>query len=200
MKAEKNIQKALEALLGEDPLLPLLAAVLETGQRQEPLTYEDTQRMAGDETAEVLLLAWDWKLLLPRRSIQCAEWDDRVIRFEAGEHYEMPNIVRYLLDQAAETGAWEADTAIRDLYAAMGEPACEKMPDLVRKIVKSAAYRCIDASALHGACARAGLGDRTDSMIAVLKGGGLISPRMRGAALARNRRSPVYDIHPVITG
>ncbi|MFZ5564374.1 MAG: hypothetical protein ACOZBW_09995 [Thermodesulfobacteriota bacterium] len=90
--------------MGEEPLLPVLARVLDACRGRGGVPFGEVARIAGAAASEVVLLAWEWKLLLPRRSRQCAEWDDRVMRFEADEYYEMPNIVGFLLDGAAQTG------------------------------------------------------------------------------------------------
>ena len=198
MASEANIEKALRGLLGDEPLLTILASVLEACRRQQGLTFGEAARIAGDMAAEVLLLAWDWRLLLPRRSRQCAEWDDRVMRFEADEYYEIPNIVRFLLDIAARNGLWDPASAVDALYVHMGEPEHEKMPALVREIVKSAVHFQINGAAIGGACVKTGLGKRTGAMIAILKGGGLISPRLLGTAPMEKVRSPVYEVHPAI--
>ena len=192
------MRNALLRLLGTEPLLNDLAAVLSVCRQQQDVTFDQVTAITGDEAAEVLLLAWDWKLLLPRRCRQCGEWNDRVMRFEADERYETPNIVRFLLDIAVQTGSWEPDMAVDALYAHMGEPAYEKMPALVREIVKSAVHFQIDGAAIGAACARTGLGDRTGAMIAILKSGGLISPNLRNSGPGEKRRTPVYQVHPAV--
>ncbi|MFW6237403.1 MAG: hypothetical protein ACOC3F_03370 [Desulfosudaceae bacterium] len=200
MTTTTNIQTALADLLGEEPLLPQLARVLDRCRQEGGLTFGEIAGMAGEEAAEVVLLAWDWKLLLPRRSRQCAEWDDRVMRFETDEYYLAPNLVRCLLDRAAAGGAWEQDAAVAGLYRQMGEADWEKMPALVAEIAGSAGPGGISGAAIGRACVRAGLGDRVGAMIAVLKGGGVISPRLVGAGPGETKGSPVYEVHPAVTG
>jgi hypothetical protein len=196
--SDANIEKALRGLIGDEPLLTIMASVLEACRRQQGLTFGEAAGIAGNMAPEVLLLAWDWRLLLPRRSRQCAEWDDRVMRFEADEYYEMPNIVRFLLDIAARNGLWDPASAVDALYVHMGEPEHEKMPALVREIVKSAVHFQINGAAIGVACVKTGLGKRTGAMIALLKGGGLISPRLLGTAPMEKVRSPVYEVHPAV--
>lgn len=193
-----NISRAMGAWLEEEPLLPVLSAILDKCRRQGGITFGETAWIAGHDAAEAMLLAWDWKLLLPRRCMKCAEWDLRVMRFEPDEHYEMANIVKFLLDIAAESGAWETDSAVSALYARMGEPDHDKMPELVRGIVQSADRETIDADAIHGVCARTGLGDRTGAMIAILKGGGVISPKLAGIDPSLKHFSPIYEVHPAL--
>ncbi len=198
MSSRANMGKALKLLLGEEPLLPILTAVLETCRQQGTIVFREVAAQAGDAAAELLLLAWDWKLLLPRRSLQCAEWDDRIMRFAADEQYEMVNVVRFLLDFAVESGWWDTDTAVEALFVHMGETEHARMPELVRRIVNSAGHFSVDAATIRGACVRTGLGDRAGAMIAILKGGGVISPKLLGTGPMEKRHSPVYEVHPAV--
>ena len=79
----------------------------------------------------------------------------------------------------------------------MGEPAFEQIPALVREIVRLARYQRITGAGIQTACARSGLQDRTGAMIAVLKGGGVISPNLRTGNPMEKTKFPLYDIHPV---
>ena len=207
-----NIRQALAALIGEEPLLPCLAEVLQKCRSQRGITFAEIQTAAGTEAHELLLLAWDFRLLLPRRSSRCAEWDDRIMRFEPGEIYDTVNIVDHLLSVAAQTGAWNVDKAAAGLYEQMGEPEYEKIPALIRRITQLSENGQISAAGIHAACKRAGIsgraGDRTGdrtmnrtgAMIAILKGGGIISPKLMSSSPAEKSGSPVYELHPAITG
>ena len=199
MRADlKNLAFVLEKLYGEEPLTPLLAQVLNKCLKQPGLVFQEIRALTGNDTGELLLLAWDWKLLLPRRSGQCAEWDDRLMRFEPDEYYEMPNIVRWLLEIAVKTGALDVDGAIAELYDQMGEPAYEQMPKLVKEMAHRTKNLCITAAGIHAACRQAGFENRTGAMIAVLKGGGVISPRLKSVSPSENKGAPVYDVHPTV--
>lgn len=197
MSVEK-LTYALKFLVAEASLAPALASVLEKCCRQSGIRFHEIKTMTGEAAEELLLLAWDWKLLLPRRSGQCAEWDDRIMRFEAGEYYGAPNIIEFLVESAAATGNWNLEAAIRSLYAHMGEPAYDKMPLLVKEITQLTKNLCISAASLHSACIRAGLKNRTDAMIAILKGGGIMSPKLKSGGPTAKAGSPVYEVHPAV--
>lgn len=184
--------------MADDPFVAALAAILDKCRNQNGVTFRDVFMVAGDEAPELLLLAWDWKLLVPRQSLQCAEWDDRVMRFEPGEKYDMPNIVAFLTEIAATDGTWDVDTAVRDLYSYMGEPAYKKMPRLVREITRRTQHGAVNAGAIHAACLKAEIIDRTGTMIAILKGGGVISPKLISAGPEEKQGAPVYEVHPTV--
>ena len=189
----------MEALFGKgEPLVVGLSQVLEYCHAKGGIAYEKAVEIAGDETAELILFAWYWKLIVPRRSIQCGEWDDRVLRLEIGEQYESVHVVKWLLDSAAKTGSWNTEQVVADLYAWMGEPEYEKMPVLVRELAREAEHLRIAGSGIHAACLRAGFQNRTGAMIAILKAGGVISPHLRSSSPMEKSRSPLYDVHPVL--
>ncbi|HMA67176.1 MAG TPA: hypothetical protein VKO20_05100 [Desulfosalsimonadaceae bacterium] len=198
MTAAQNIQNALAAFLDEPGLAPALAEVLNKCRGRSGVFYEEIAAAAGADAAELILLAWDWRLLLPRRSSQCAEWDDRILALEPGEIYDMANIVAYLLDSAAKSGTWDVDDAVRALYAAMREPHYREMPALVRGICQGAQNGCINAAKIHTACTNAGIHGLTGAMIGILKGGGVISPKLMSASPAEKKGSPVYEVHPAL--
>jgi hypothetical protein len=199
MSALQNIQAALDALMGEsESLTGELAAVLDYCRRLESITFEQVTRIVGAETGELLLLAWDWKLLIPRRVHQCAEWDDRILLLQPGERYDLVNLVRWLLASAAESGAWDPSPVIEDLYDHMGEPESAKIPALVHTIVRKTRGRRISGAGIQAACVGTGLGHRTGAMIAILKGGGVISPGLMSSSPRARTGSPIYDVHPVL--
>ncbi len=198
-RCAENIRRALELVIGAEGALGfVLATALDRCRRQENITFEDIAALSPDDGREVILLAWDWKLLIPRRSRQSAEWDDRILRLEAGEHFEMVNIVKFLLTSAAESGTWDLAAAVRSLYGQMGEPAFENMPSLINEIAKQVKYSSIFGTAIHAACVRTGFQDRTGSMIAILKGGGVISPRLMSSNPSEKIVSPLYEMHPLV--
>jgi hypothetical protein len=195
----ENIRRALEPVVGADePLNSVLAAVLDGCRGQDSIAFEEIAALAPEDAPEIILLAWEWKLLIPRRSRQSAEWDDRIMRLEAGERFEMVNIVKSLLALAAEGGNWNLAAAVRSLYGQMGEPAFERMPSLILEMARRAKYQSISGAAIHGACARTGFQDRTGAMIAILKGGGVISPRLMSSRPSERIGSPLYEMHPLV--
>ncbi len=193
----KKLEQALK-VIGEDALLPRLAEVLATAYRKSAVTSDEIKNIANVDFAEILLLAWDFKLLIPRRAARCGEWDDRILMPAPGEAYEMPNIVRYLIRVALETGEFELERALRSLYRDMGEPQWEKIPELVETMKGYAVHRIISAPRIHAACLKTGIANKTGAMIAILKGGGVISPRLGAMAPVARAGAPLYDMNPLV--
>lgn len=194
-KQSQNLSSALKAVYGSD-VPPLAAAVLMAAVSHDEIGFEEIQAIAGSGTEELLLFAWSLKLLLPRMFSRCGEWDDRIVRIEPGETYEMPNISRYLVKCALTTAKWDVRAAVSTLYRDMGEPEWSKMSDLVDEICRRAVNCAISASAISAACSRASISGSTGAMIAVLKGGGIISPKLRPVGPVIKAAVPLYEINP----
>ncbi|MFW6081060.1 MAG: hypothetical protein ACOC7W_04025 [Desulfosalsimonas sp.] len=192
------LRSALKELISEETLIRPLAAVLAEALTRSSISYDTVIPIAQEDAQEVMLEAWDWKLLLPRRNSGCGEWDHRIPVMRPGEIYEMPNIGRYLVKHAADLGKWDPRTAIADMYRDMGEERWEQMPELVRQLKKNASCRVINAAQINSACRNAGFYHRTGSLILILKGGGIISPKLASGISAARSHSPVYELNPAV--
>ncbi|MBS3732344.1 MAG: hypothetical protein KGY42_05490 [Desulfobacterales bacterium] len=187
---------ALRVLIGEDPLSAPLAQVLADACARASISYDTVLAAAGPDAEELLLTAWAFKLLIPRRSAACGEWDFRLLAMRPGEIYEMPNIGRYLVKNALKTGNWEVETAVADLYRDMDEPQWRQIPELVGQLGKQAKQFTITAGGVHTACRNAGVYHRTGPLILVLKGGGILSPKLSARIAPANHHGPIYELNP----
>ncbi|MEA3436547.1 MAG: hypothetical protein U9R43_08775, partial [Thermodesulfobacteriota bacterium] len=88
--------------------------------------------------------------------------------------------------------------AIVDLFKIMDEPEWEKIPDLVLEIKQGCIHNTISGARVGIACARNGLKNKTGAMIAVLKGSGIISPKLMAFAEVARSTSPVYEFNPSV--
>ena len=187
---------ALGMLTGPDPVIFPLANVLSNASAHGHISYDSVLSEAGADTEEVLFAAWEYKLLIPRRSAACGEWDFRLLVMRPGEIYEMPNISRYLINNARKTGQWDVNTAVAGLYRDMGESQWEQMPGLIRRLGGRAEGFTISAGAIHSACCSAGICHRTGPLILILKGGGILSPKLSARTAAAKNRFPLYELNP----
>ncbi len=193
---EKTIT-ALAAFLKTEPLLEEIAATLTCLCENHLTEYEWIRQIAGENAPEVLLALWEWKFAIPARSFKCGEWDSRILLAEPGESYEMPNISRALAENARQTGIWDSPLAIAHLFHTMGEPEWEKMPGLTREIRRGCVHHTISGAAIGAACARTGLKGKTGTMIAILKGAGIISPKLMAVSRhTGSSSSPLYEFNP----
>jgi len=196
-----NIKKAIWSLIKDNTDLDSICSVLVYVAEMDIIHYETIQEVAGSSTGEILLEMWEWKLLLPVRSSKCGEWDSRIMVIQQGEVFEMPNISRALTSNAIESGKWDTTCAIYHLFQKMGEPDWQKIPALVRELRDCCVHNVISGTRIGAACGHHGLKEKTGALIAVLKGAGIISPKLM--AMDRNRMrstSPLYEFNPCVYG
>lgn len=193
-----HLERALKSFFRDEPLLEELASVLAQFCENEVTVYDQLRKIAGDNLTDLLLELWNWKMIIPIRSKKCGEWDSRILLAEPGESYEMPNISRVLVKNAQLSGVWNSQRAIVDLFKIMGEPEWEKIPDLVLEIKQGCIHNTISGARVGIACAREGLKNKTGTMIAVLKGSGIISPKLMAFAEVARSSSPVYEFNPSV--
>lgn len=191
-----SLVQALRDLAGDDPVAGPLAAVLADACSRTVISYDSILATAGPDAEDLVFVAWQWKLLIPRRSAACGEWDHRLLVTAPGELYEMPNISRYLVKKAMHSGSWETSAAVADMYRDMGEPCWDRMPELIRRLGRQAENLVVSAAGIHAACCNAGFYGRTGAMILTLKGGGIISPKLAAMPVVAKSRSPAYELNP----
>ncbi len=197
----KNIKQAILSVINDTTEIDSICSVLVYASEMDIIHYETIQKVAGSSTGEVLLELWEWKLLLPVRSSKCGEWDSRVMVIQPGEVFEIPNISRVLTSNAIESGKWNTTWAIQNLLQKMGEPDWEKIPALVRELRDSSVHNVISGTRIGAACGHHKLKEKTGALIAVLKGAGIISPKLM--TIDRNRMesaSPLYEFNPCVYG
>ena len=170
-----KLEKALSRLSKHCELISCLAPVLAHASKKGNISYRDVDKMVNDNAKDVLLLGSEWRLLLPVRTLKSAAWEDRLLFCEPGESYEVPNIIRCLVEGASRTGYWDPEHAITKLFKEISEPAWEKMPKLVERLEEQTRDYRVTAVQIKEICSELGLGDRVDMLIAELKGSGVMS-------------------------
>jgi len=193
-----KLNTALKVFLDHEHEVDKLSSVLMVLAEKGTVSYDDVEEISGESTEDVLLIGWKWRLLIPMRTSRSGEWDDRLLIAETGELYQIPNVVKYLIDNARFTGEWNSNIAITRLFKDMEEPAYRLIPELVRKMFEKAAEYKVNAVQIRAACREVGLEDRVDTMIAILKGSGIMSPNLAPLAQVIRTGSPLYELNPCL--
>jgi hypothetical protein len=192
---QRNLRQALQSLLGETPF-ESLERVLLWASISGKISYGEVENLAGDEADEILLLVSNLRLLVPSRSANDSlNWSDALLLCQPGEIYRMPNLSRHLVRLSSATGRWDPEQAIAAVFQEMGEPDWPLMPALVRRLCEKSSCNRVNAFMIDAICRDAGLGDKVGSIILVLKGAGVISPKFDSFSEIRSSNSPVYEIN-----
>ena len=191
-----KLEKALSGLLSYSEHTSCLAQALAYASKKGRVSYDEVEKIVNDNVEDILLLGNEWRLLLPVRTVKSAAWEDRLLLAEPGELYGMPNIIRYLVEEAEITGCWDPGHAVAKLFKEGGEVAWRQIPELVEELGQWARNYRITASQIKTACNELGLGDRIDALIAELKGSGVMSPKLGSLAEVSRAGMPIYELNP----
>jgi hypothetical protein len=191
-----KLEKALSRLLKNSEFISYLAPILAHASEKSIVSYREVAQIANDDADDVLLLGNEWRLLLPVRTVKSAAWEDRLLLFEPGESYEMPNIIRYIVEEASKTGHWDSERAITKIFRDMGEPSWGRMPKLIEQLEAQSKNHRVNAIQIKKICSELGLGDRVDALIAGLKASGVVSPKLGSLAEVSQAGSPLYELNP----
>jgi hypothetical protein len=193
-----RLEKALNTVLEDTELAAALATVLAYASKTGRISYSEAQEIAGDDLEDVLLLGNMWRMLIPVRIGKSGAWEDRMLLCKPGESYQLPNVVRYLVQNAGKTGCWDSTYAIAEVFKEIEEPAWQQMPGLVAELGEKARDSQISAAQIRQICTKAGLGDKIDLLIAELKGTGVMSPRLGSLAEVARAGTPLYELNPCL--
>jgi hypothetical protein len=191
-----RLERALSGLSSQGELINLLVQVMAYASERGRVSYHEIEEITSGDAEDVLLLGNEWRLILPVRTLKSAAWEDRLLLFEPGEEYEIPNIVRYLVEEAKITGRWEAGRALAELFREMGETNWEQIPELVKELGQQAKDYKITAIQVKEICSKLALGNRVDTLIAELKGSGVMSPKLGSLAEVSRAETPIYELNP----
>ena len=193
-----NLKKAVSSFIHDADARKGLCDILTYTIQNDVSRFESLFAITGEDIYDILLELWEWKLILPMRSSKCGEWDSRILVTEPGETFQMPNISKYLVRHAIQTGEWNTNRAIIDLFQSMNEPDWASIPDLVLEMKNACVYQTITGTRIGAACVHNGLKGKTGAMIAVLKGAGIISPKLMNPARTMQATSPLYEFNPCV--
>ena len=192
-----NLQRALTNFISiKDArrLAPVLIEILKTGS----ITYDVATEIISEDAEDILTLGYGWRLILPLRAAKAGDWEDRMLIPQPGEIYEMPNVVKHLVQDADKNGNWNPEKAIIDVFRSIGEPASEKMPVLVGEMASGIKGHRVSGIQIKRICTELGLVDRIDPLVSELKACGILSHKLGALGDASKTGSPIYEINPSI--
>ena len=199
MKGVEDLEKALSTFFSPGKATGKLSRVLAYGSSKGAVSYQEIKQIIGDDLEEILLLAEEWRLLLPVRTTKSSSWEDRLLFLRDGEIYEVPNVIKYLVKGALHTGKWDPEQAITKLFKELGDPHWKSISGLVRSIAEEAVNHKITGNQIQKICLRCGLSKRVDGLIAALKAAGIISPKLRSFPEVFKAGSPIYELNPSVS-
>ncbi len=180
----------------EEGELDSWAEVLAFAKDKDLITYDEIEQKIKGNQDDLLLLAYQYRLLIPLKADRSFAWEDRDLLATYGEQYKIPEVVKYLIENGKCTGEWNPEHAIIKVFKDMGEPQWDKMPRLVRNLGQKARNYRVNGLQIRDICRNLDLKDQTGRLIAELKGSGIMSPKLSSTAAISKARSPIYELNP----
>ncbi|MHC1567029.1 MAG: hypothetical protein ACXQTD_04750 [Candidatus Syntropharchaeia archaeon] len=177
-----NLRRALRGITDNPCIIFLLLESLD-GE----IFHEKVEEIAGEDTNETLLEAESLRLIIPEGND--LSWKDGR-RFFGGK-YRIPNVVRFAVKRACETGLWDGTYAIKAYFKEIKEDLSELMPLVFDEIRKKAYSGKISATEIKKIVSSFNIAE-AGVLIAELKGAGLISP-----LIEPGMSDACYEIHPL---
>jgi len=193
-----RLEKALRGILGTGEIIRKLSQVLAYAAVKGSVSYQEIKEIIKDDPEDVLLLAEKWRLLLAVRTTKSSAWEDRLLLLKDGEIYEIPNLIRYLVKHALNTGIWDPENTITELFKEFEDPDWEQIPGFVESIVEKATDYKINSNQIKKICIQSGLSNRVDGLIAELKAAGIMSPKLGSIPDVLGAQSPIYELNPSV--
>ncbi|MFA4836242.1 MAG: hypothetical protein WC749_09265 [Dehalococcoidia bacterium] len=133
-----------------------LARVLSEACRRESITYEEID-IPPDWKDDIILLAYEERMLLPMKSLRSSAWEDRILSFTEKELYHLPRVMRFLVPRAEETSDWHPEYALAKVLQEAGDNRVQETIDFLSKL-KTVAPRCkLEAGRMQSVGADLGL-------------------------------------------
>lgn len=198
MQNLSNLVKALQSFVDDHEFAPHLAKILNHAHKASVVFYWEIENNVKSNTKDILLFAYERKLLLPVKTKKSSSWEDRLFSANPEEMFEMPNIIKYLVNNALKSGIWSPVPSIKKLFHEMGEQNPHRISKVAERICKEAMHERINARQIKEICNDFGVGDRVDTLIAELKGSGILSPKLNSFIEVFKAGSPIYDINPSV--
>jgi len=168
-----RIEEALRKRYPEEETHYLARLLLEVSERGR-ISYKEIN-MLKEIKEELLVFTYMERLIIPVKTSRSSQWKDRLLTFEDDALFEMPNVIRYLIQEANKQGRWDTTYAIQEYLKEIGEARVEDITKLVGRLKKMVKDKKITSETINNACSKLNIEFDLNKIIAELKGGGIIS-------------------------
>ncbi len=186
----RNLEDALRDVFPEEDHVALIETLLLASERDKIRNSE--LQIPEPVKEDLLILLERERALIPFETSKTIAWDDRVLTFKPGETYEAPHVVKNMLRRAEETGRLAPRCAFKEYLREIGEPDLETMAVFFDHVLDNVENGRISAEALSDIADELSLEHRMGTIIAELKGGGVISPCLRDPSTLS------YEVNPFL--
>jgi len=192
-----NLTQALSGFIKENEFTEPLARGMLLFLENETVAFDRLKALFGPDYVDILLLAFDWKLIIPLIPSKTCAWEDLAVSGINAPLYTMPKAVFYVLQEAMNKGIWDVDMGLKIMFETLDiSVPPDKMVELVEELFNREKFMCVSARDIDIACRTVGLPGFADQVIAILKGVGIISPKLGYLGKSKPSLGPLYDVNP----
>ncbi len=194
----KLISNALKCFLDEEYAEPL-AKILEKAEEKDFLTFEEIVSILKNykDIQEILIFGYEWKLIIPQRSIKTIQWNDRILLLKDGELFTFCKIVRAFVIEAARSGIWNLDKAVEITFKNKPVEKIKSYQKLIHAFIKRSVGGRVTASQIKQECIVIGIDlKEVDSIISSFKAVGIFSPDLGYFPRFLKEVGPIYELNP----
>ena len=175
--------------------MPLLSSVLMLFESVNIISSDLITTTAGVTYHEVLLTAYEWRLLLPMMATKTSAWEDRLLQGLVAPYYEMPEVIRCMVLIAMSRGVWDGYAALNYLFRDQElVDASNKIITVIKELARL--KRHVTAMDVVSACGNNKMPYTADFLISIFKSFGIISPKFSDLTRFSHHKGPVYELNP----
>ncbi len=171
-----------------------LAKLLSCSCQTDSITYEELD-LDDEVKDDIILLAYEERVLLPMKSRRGSAWEDRILAFTEGERYHLPRIVRFLIEDTQKSGQWKIEEAVGKALDEAGENDVTVMVDYLNHIKKLAPRYEVEVGVMQAICNELDLNiDMHDTLDRFVRCG-IMSPRTQRSL---HTGISIYEMNPCL--
>jgi len=133
-----------------------LADLLSQAGSRDSISYAEID-LPSSSKDDIILLAYEERLVLPMKSILGSAWADRILDFRQRERYHILRVVRFLVESAQKSGKWQPGYAIREALKEAGESKIEEMLVFIDSLSRLAFRHDIEVGVMQAISTKLGL-------------------------------------------
>ena len=181
-----------------DLTVPELALALTCFRENRALSPGELAQVLEDDTADVLLVAFSWRLLLPAPSSRSSmAWEELAPDMRAFAAWKQPAVIGRLVQAACTTGSWLPRQVLPQCSSTLPNQP-ERLENFLVFVRQYAPGGKISANLLRAALGEAGIRADLEKLIIDFKAAGVLSPKLSSLTNTARHASPLYEINPAV--
>jgi hypothetical protein len=153
----------------------LLAELLKDNLHKETIRYDEID-IKESQKKDVILLAFEERILIPVKSRSGPAWEDKILDFRNEGRYFIPPVVKAMVNTIRDTGRPSCDTAVRKTLATVIQEDIDGFIKLLQTTMKHASHYTFEAGLLDIFFREASLDSDLHDIIDIFVIYGIMSP------------------------